>query len=309
MKQQISLWILLALTIITPALANPAVAVQADTTTPADSVSKKGWWTLGLETANNSSFYGRNTPTRYPYAAATVTYTHRTGLWASATTYQLFNTEDYIDETDVSVGYSFSMGKRATGTLSYSRFFFSDNTPLVKAVTSNAATAYTTLDWKYILTGLKTSYVFGGSNDLFVVLENSRYIPLNPIWKGKTIVGLDPKISITSGTQEFSETHTTEQKKKIIGNPTTGGGILDPLIPGKGGNNNNNGGTTTTTTTTTTTEHKFKVLNYDFQVPLVVYLGSFEVEPSWRYSIPVNLLEGDESKAQSFYTLNISYTF
>ncbi len=296
--------------LLTPVLAHASETAMPDTVAAADSVSKKGWWTLGLETANNSSFYGRNTPTRYPYAAATATYTHRSGLWASATTYQLFNTEDYIDETDLSVGYSFSISKRAAANLGYSRFFFSKNTPLVKAVTSNAVTAYTTLDWKYLLTGLKTSYVFGGSNDLFVVLENSRYIPLNPIWKGKRIVGLDPKISITLGTQEFSVTHT-EQQKKVINNPSTGGGggILDPLIPGKG--NNNNGGTTTTTTTktTTTTEHKFKVLNYDFQVPLVIYLGSFEVEPSWRYSIPVNLLEGDESKAQSFYTLNVSYTF
>ncbi|WP_242923320.1 hypothetical protein [Pontibacter liquoris] len=308
MKPQLALWLLLGCILLSGSrlTATPILTpVKPDDTTPADSVTKKGWWTVSLETANNSSFYGRNTAKQYPYVAATVSYVHNTGLWASATTYQLFNTEDYIDETDVSAGYSFKISPRATGNISYSRFIFSENTPLVKSVTANALTANAAVDWKILYTALTSSYVFGGSSDVFVVLENSRYIALNPLWKGKRAIGLDPKISLTGGTQEFSETHTiTEQNKKSVGGAI--GGILDPLKPGNG-NSGNNGGTTTTTTTTTV--HRFQLLNYEFLLPVVVSLGNFELEPSWRYSIPVNLLEGDESTAQSFYTFKASYTF
>ncbi|MFD2246084.1 hypothetical protein [Pontibacter ruber] len=297
MKQTFSLWILLGLVLMAPGLATATVATAAvtapDAPASADSVTKKGWWTAELEVANNSSFYGRSTAQRYPYASTSLTYLHQSGLWASATSYQLFDTEDFIDETDVSVGYTYLIGKRGKGNILYSHFFFSENSPLLKSVTNNALTAKTEVDWKYLYTALTTSYFFGGSSDLFVVLDNSRYIALNPLWNGKRAIGLDPKVSITAGTQEFSETYTVEKKPGF-------GGVLDPLRPGNG----KNGSTTTTTTT-----HKFRILNYDFLVPVVVNFGNFEVEPSWRYSIPVNLLEGDESKAQSFYSIKANYTF
>jgi hypothetical protein len=255
--------------------------------------------------------------------APTLTYVHATGLWASTTAYQLFNTDDYIDETDVSVGYSFQILKKVDANVSYSHFFFGRNSPLVKAATSNALNAYSALDWKYVYTALTTSYIFGRSNDVFTVLENSRYIALNPLWKGKKAVGLDPKISVTAGTQEFSQEYTTTEtyqtetgKKNENGKGSPIGGVLDPLLPGGGkgngngnGNGSNTGGTTTTTTTYTATKNKFQVLNYDFKLPLVVTLGSLEVEPAWRYSMPVNQLEGDISRSRSFYSMLLTYSF
>lgn len=303
--------------------AAPALSGGADTNTDPDSVKvKKGWWTVGAEVANNSSFFGRNTATRYPYAAASLTYVHRTGMWASVTSYQLFNTESYIDQTDISVGYSFKIRDLVETNLSYSRFIFGENTPLVNAFTSNAFSARAAIDWGILYTGLTTSYVLGDNHDLFAVLENSRFIPLNPLWNGRHVIGLDPKVTVTAGTQRFYETHTTTTKNNA-GLPTSGGssgsgpisgspvgGVLDPLKPG--GNNNpnnpNNNGNTTTTTTTTAVS-KFNVLNYELKLPVVIYLGNFELEPAYRYAIPVNKIEGDESKAQSFYSFNISYTF
>lgn len=309
-------------------LAPSAEAKKLSTDEPVDSVQKKtGWWTIGAEVANNSSFFGRNTATRYPYAAATVTYVHNTGIWGSVTSYQLFDTESYIDETDVSVGYSFMIKKVVEANVSYSRFIFGENTPLVNSFTSNALSARTALDWGILYTALSTSYVFGESNDVFTVLENSRFIPLNPLWGGRHVVGLDPKITVTAGTQRFYETHTTTTKNPgsapgsggssggngPIGGTPIGGTPFDPFNPGGGNNNkpgnggNNNGGTTTTSTTTEVS--KFNILNYDFKIPAVIYLGNFEIEPSYRYSIPVNKIEGDESKAQSFYSLSVNFTF
>ncbi|MBC5773976.1 hypothetical protein H8S95_07865 [Pontibacter sp. KCTC 32443] len=285
MKNQLYLWIMLAWALVGSAHAQ----------TTEDSVTRKASWSVALEAANNSSFYGRNTVTKYPYAAATLTYAHNSGFWASTTTYQLFETVDYIDETDVSVGYSFPISKRLSANLSYSHFFFSENAPMVKSVTENAVTASTTLDWKYLYTSLNTSYFFGESSDVIVQFENSRYIGLNPIWNGRNPVGLDPKIGVTGGTQEFSETYTVERKKELDD------WFEDVLKPGKDKEPE--------TTTTTTTKHKFQVLSYDFYVPLVVMLGNFELEPTYRYSVPVNKLEGDESKAQSFFSVKASYTF
>ena len=280
----------------------------------------KSSWTIGAEVANNSSFFGRNTAQKFPYAATSLTYVHRTGLWGSATSYKLFDTENTLDETDLSVGYSFKIRDFVETNLSYSHFIFSNNTPLVKAVTTDALSARTGLDWGVLYTGLTTSYIFGGNHDVFTVLENSRFIPLNPLWNGNRVIGLDPKVSIIAGTQRFSETHTTTTKNNNngtapgnnsdSGNPFGGGligGILDPK--GSGNNNNTNKNNGTTSTTTTTAVRRFNVLNYELKVPVVIYWGNFEIEPAYRYAIPVNKLEGDESRAQSFYSFNLSYTF
>ena len=279
----------------------------------ATDTTKSGWWVLGMEASNNLSFFGRNTPTRYPYIAPFVTYVHRTGLWASVSAYQLFNTEDFIDQTDLTLGYSFKIRKRLEVDLAYSHFIFGEHTPLVNATTTDALLAKTAYDWKYLYTALMGSYIIGSGNDVFTVLENSRYIPLNPLWKGIIPVGLDPKLSITAGTQRFSHSHTTTTTRKKAGGGGSGssgpiGGILDPLKPG-GGNDKPTEETEETTTTTTTHVNRFRVLNYELKVPVVVYYGNFEFEPSWRYSIPVNKIEGDESRAQSFYTMSIKYTF
>ncbi|RAU81956.1 hypothetical protein [Pontibacter arcticus] len=289
-------------------LVAPALSFAAPSLLPIDAIVstdttkvKKGWWTVGAEVANNSSFFGRNTAVRFPYAAASLTYLHRTGLWASVTSYKLFDTAGYVDETDLSVGYATKISDLVEVNLSYSRFIFGENTPLVKAATSNATSAKAALDWGILYTGFTTSYIFGESHDIFTVLENSRFIPLNPLWNGKHVIGLDPKVSVTAGTQRFYETHTT-----TTGGGSTGGkpgkgkllpGVLAP--PGSG----------STTTTTTEVVSKFKVLNYELKLPVVMYWGNFELEPAYRYSIPVNKIEGDNSEAQSFYSFNISYTF
>lgn len=309
MKSKRSLLTLLAFAFSISAYAGSPAAVISETASSDTLVAKQNFWTIGLEASDNSSFYGRNSPVKYPYAAATLTYSFHNGFWASVTSYQLFDTEDYIDETDLSIGYSFNIGKRVSANLSYSHFFFSENAPMIKSVTENAVSAYTALDWNILYSALTTSYFFGNSNDVFLVFENSRYIGLNSLWNGKNPVGLDPKIGVTAGTQEFSQTYTVERKNELDekaggGLGGIGGGILNP---GGNGNGNNTGGTTTTTTTET--KHSFNVLNYDIHVPLVIMLGNFEFEPSYRYSIPVNQIEGDESKAQSFYSVKASFTF
>ncbi|MBD1395719.1 hypothetical protein H9Q13_00950 [Pontibacter sp. JH31] len=290
-----------------------AFSARAGMDEAADS-TKTGWWVVGMEASNNSSFYGRNTANRYPYIAPSVSYIHRTGIWASVSVHQLFNTEDYIDQLDMTLGYSFKIRKRLEVDLAYSHFSFGENTPLVNASTTDALLAKAAYDWKYVYTAFTGSYILGSGNDVFTVLENSRYIPLNPLWQGLLPVGLDPKVSITAGTQRFSETHTTTTRKKAAtGNGSSGsgpvGGILDPLKPGGGSNNPSQGPDEEVTTTTTTNVSRFRVLNYELKVPVVVYYGNFEFEPSWRYAIPVNKLEGDESRAQSFYTLSVKYTF
>lgn len=294
-------WLLLAPALIT---AKPLALALVDSTAGVDTAkAKKSWWTVGAEVANNSSFFGRNTAQRFPYAAASVTYLHRTGLWASLTSYKLFDTASFVDETDISLGYSFKIRDLVETNISYSRFIFGENTPLVKAATSNIVSVKGALDWGILYTGLTTSYVFGNNQDVFTVLENSRFIPLNPLWNGKRVIGIDPKITITAGTQHFYETHTTTRNgsggSRKPGKGNASGGILDP--------GTNNSGTTTTTSTETVS--RFNVLNYDLELPVVIYLGSFELEPAYRYSIPVNKIEGDESEAQSFYSFNISFTF
>src|SRR5687768_3307088 len=117
MKKLIGFCYLLSLGFFSPAFAAPGTSLPVEPA-PSDSTSKKGWCTIGLEVANNASFFGRNTAIQYPYIAPSLTYTHASGLFISAMSYQLFDTEDFIDETDLTAGYIFNIGKRLDGSVS-----------------------------------------------------------------------------------------------------------------------------------------------------------------------------------------------
>ncbi|TGE29415.1 hypothetical protein [Hymenobacter metallicola] len=254
-------------------------------------VAKHGSFRAELTYGTNSSFFGRTQLTRYPYAAGELTYTSRFGVWGSVVGYNLFDTSSFVDETDLSVGWDGDLSKTVDASLSYSRFLFAENSPLVKSSVNNSLDGYLGWDWGYVYSRLNASYLFGESNDFFLVLDNSRYFEIDKVFTPEGYVSFEPRLSVMAGTQHFVETSIEQQI--LRGNNGNG--------KGKG-----KGGTTTTTTVTETPVTRFRVLNYELRVPVTYSLGMVSVQAAWRYSIPVNLLPEDVSQARSYFTTSIS---
>ena len=262
----------------------------------ADSTGKKTRTLfLGLTYGSNSSFLGRYQTEVLPYYSADISYKSKGGFFLSVLAYDINNSLTFLDEVDVMAGWNIDLSKRVDASVFYTRYFFTESTELIKASVANTASASMGLDWSYLYSKITGHYIFGGAHDFFLVIDNSRYIEFPQIFRKDDYFALDPKISIITGTQTFVDTHYVSQGTPLIrpGNAPSRGN------PGSGGSTN--------PSTTETSQTIFNVLSYEFSLPVSYNTGRFSFEITGRYSIPVNLLEGDPSVPSFFFTGGVVY--
>jgi len=247
---------------------------------------------LGLNYGSNSSFLGRYQAEILPYYMTDISYKSKTGFWLSLFAFDINNSLTFVDEVDVMGGWNVDLSKRVDASFFYTRYFFTESTELIKESVANTATASLGLDWSYVYTKITGHYIFGGAHDFFLVFDNSRYIEFPDLFRKDNYLSFEPKISIIAGTQTFVDTHYINQ-----GSPL-------PRPPGRG---NPRGGGGTPTSTVESSRTTFNVLSYEFICPVAYNIGKFSFELNGRYSIPVNLLEGDTSTPQFFFTGGVVY--
>ena len=253
---------------------------------------------IGATLGNNSSYLGRYQSARLPYYATDVTYKHKSGWWMAATAYQVLNSVSFIDEVDLMGGWNMDLTKKLDASFYYSRFFFSPESDLIKASVSNSFNASAGLDWGFVYTRLSGSLLLGEATDFFLVLENSRYFEIEKFLHKKDYLSFEPKISLIAGTQTFVETHLVKRNSPVsapinspVGGGRPGGGPGGPSAPGS------------TDSQSSTTA--FSIMTYELNLPLSYTFHKTSLEFSGRYTIPVNLLDGDTSTPQLFLTASI----
>lgn len=258
--------------------------------------ARERYFIFGTAWGNNSSFLGRNQEERLPFLSTDFSYISKSGFWLSAVAYQVLNTASTIDEVDLSAGWSFYPSDRIDAALYYSKFFFSPESSLLKASTGNTANGYVGLDWNILYSRITATATFGGSTDVFLILDNSRYFSTGSLLHKSDTVSIEPRFSLIAGTQTFVENHMTRQGISPVYSPGTG----RPGGPGAGGKGAG-------TTEEQSTQTSFNILNYELALPVTYSIGKLSLEITPRYSIPVNQLEGSEIPAQLFVTTSLYY--
>lgn len=253
----------------------------------------------GLTYGNNSSFLGRYQTQVLPYYSVDLSYKTKGGLWFSCVTYGISGTTTLVDEIDLLAGWNFNLSKRVDASLFYTRYFFTETTDLLKSSVQNTTSASIGLDWGLLYSKISSNYIFGGANDFFLVFDNSKYIEFPQVFNDKDYFSIEPKLSIIAGTQTFVESHMISQ----------GVPVAVPIGGGPGGPRGrpSGGGGATSTTTAEASKTSFSILSYEVSLPLAYTTGRFSFEVSGRYCKPVNLLEGDNSVPQFFFTGGILY--
>jgi hypothetical protein len=268
----------------------PLCQVHAQDTL-ATKASRHGALSASLGYGSNLAFYGRIQPVAYPYLTTELTYTSKVGVWASVVVSNLLPTPTLVDETNLVVGWDGDLTKRMDASISYSRFFFPPNSPLIKSSVNNSIESYLGYDWGYLYSRLNADFLFGpDSRDGFVQLDNSRYFSLKKLGKG--VLSTEPKLSVLAGTQNFDAVSVVQQLQR--GNSTKSMG---------------KGKTKQHQITTTTYSTRFSVLAYELQVPLTYTVGRVTGQATYRYLVPVNLVDDEDSVASSFFTATLQVTF
>lgn len=259
--------------------------------TLATKASRRGMLSASLGYGSNLAFYGRIQPVNYPYLTTELLYTSKFGVWASVVVSNLLPTSTLADETNLVVGWDGDLTKRLDASISYSRFFFPPNSPLIKSSVNNSIESYLGYDWGYLYSRLNADFLFGpDSRDGFVQLDNSRYFSLKRLKYRE--LSTEPKVSALAGTQNFDAVSVVQQLQR--GNSTKS--------IGKGKTKNHQ-------ITTTTYSTRFSVLAYELQLPLSYTIGKVTGQATYRYLIPVNLVDDEESVASSFFTAALQVTF
>jgi hypothetical protein len=268
----------------------PLHAAQAQDTL-ATRAPRRGSLSALVGYGSNLAFYGRVQPVPYPYLTSEVRYTSRFGLWASVVVSDLLPTGTVLDETNLLAGWEGDLTKKLDASVSYARFFFAPNSPLIKSSVNNSVESYLGYDWGYVYTRLNADFLFGpDSRDGFVQLENSRYFALKTL--GKATLSAEPKLGVIAGTQNFDAVSVVQQLQR--------GNSIKSLGKGKTKNHQ---------ITTTTYSTRFDVLAYELQVPVSYTLGKVMGQVSYRYLVPVNVPDDDESSPSSFLTATFLVTF
>lgn len=259
--------------------------------------STKATLTIAAMYNSNINYYGQVTAERYPYVLFNATLRFHSGLYFSGGGYKLLNYGPAISETDLGIGYDYDVSERTALGLSYTHSFFPTNSPLLKASNNNNLNASAAHQWPWFKTGLSFDLAFGRQTDVFLSFENTKEIEIGTLFNDKNLISISPAIELTAGTTRFYETYIIEKTKRQNGN---GKGKSDSA-PG-----NANGSTTEVVENYV---DQFKLLSYNFKLPLNWSNGNFLAEASYQFSILGNSKEENVKHQQSFFGFAMYYQF
>jgi hypothetical protein len=267
-----------------------AISVKAQSDTISTDSSKKVRVSLALTHNSNLNYYGRTDSIRSSGVFPTLEVSFGKHFYVRGSA--VFSYADAVSPvyngTVAQAGYQFNNNNKWVGDLYFSKIFYRDQSTLVQsAIRSQAGFNLSFLNKYLNLNGGvdakfsdKTDFGATGSVDhLFRVIE-----------KQKTRLLIDPFAAVYAGSQNFS--YSYKEKR---------GQLFDVFLPDQ--------------------ENKvdvkaFKVLAYEFGVPIVLVRSGFQFTVTPSYILPQNLIsikdrpELNERGSNMFYlTTGVKYNF
>jgi hypothetical protein len=262
--------------------------IVADT----DTVIREQSVSLHVNYGSDIQFFGRTGPVKYPFASGDAIYNFKSGFFVYGSAVQVFGYTPLVDEIDLGTGYLYNYTKKITGTLSYTRFLFTDDAPpVIMSASTNDINFKNSFNWGFAKSSATFDYLFGSANDYFITLSTTKHIETDwSIFDDKDYLSFDPGVSMIMGTQNFVGRYSTEHSQQLYFNNQIPG--LDVPPPFR---NYDNG--------------RFNALNYSIKLPIAYNRPHSTFEASWKYSIPVNVEGALKNRHEIFFNLTFYYLF
>ena len=272
------------------AFNSPLHHASADT----DTVFRKRSISIGANYGSDVQFFGRTGPVSYPFVSTDVVYNTKSGWFLYGSAVKVLGYNAPVDEADLGAGYFYRYSKKFSGSISYSRFIFNENSAkVIKSASSNDINWKNSFDWKIAKSSIVVDYLFGDANDYFITLNTSKYMETNfGIFDDKDYLSFNPGASVILGTQNFVGKYSDQHPDQLD---------LDDyyILVSKSGPaplpRYNNG--------------RFTALNYSFKLPIAYNRPHYTLEASWKYSIPVNVEGILKNRHEVFFNLTFYYLF
>ena len=263
---------------------------------------------LNVNFINDAVFMGRKDSIATPYLYPSILYHNKSGLYASGSfSYLTKSSESRIDLFLITAGYDFSI-KKLTGDISFTKYFFNDDSYNVISEVEADLTASIIYDLDIINLGVTANTYFNKNNDsdFFLSSEVS-----HDFVSEKTKFQISPTIGIYFGTQNFYEEYYINNRfsSKAVGE---GEGEGDGQGEGEG-----DGSTQPTTGVVIQESEKFNMMALEFSLPMWYVYDSFTfmflpaiVLPQNSTTLIIDGIVTKENLDTTFYAvIGVSYRF
>ncbi|KGL59339.1 hypothetical protein [Polaribacter sp. Hel1_33_49] len=267
---------------------------------------------LNVNFINDAVFMGRKDSIATPYLYPSILYHNKSGLYASGSfSYLTKSSESRIDLFLITAGYDFSI-KKLTGDISFTKYFFNDDSYNVISEVEADLTASIIYDLDIINLGVTANTYFNKNNDsdFFLSSEVS-----HDFVSEKTEFQISPTIGIYFGTQNFYEEYYINNRfsSKAVGE---GEGEGDGQGEGEG-QGEGDGSTQTTTEVVIQESEKFNMMALEFSLPMWYVYDSFTfmflpaiVLPQNSTTLIIDGIVTKENLDTTFYAvIGVSYRF
>jgi len=218
----------------------------------------------GINYLSNNVYLGRKDTVNMPYITGTVGYYHKSGLYLNGSVSYLPNSDPgRIDLVTVEGGYHFKTGK-FEGQATAAKFFFNSLSNNVKAELKGAVSFLGAYDLSFIKPVITPMLNISNKLDFTLTtgLEHTFYSEDNDF-------DITPTINMNGSTQNYYSSYYKDRKFKVKKKKVT--------VVEKG-----------TVTGVVLDASQFKILDYEFTLPVNYVYKKFTFNFTPTYAIPVN---------------------
>ncbi len=230
---------------------------------------------------NQFAFWGRNYNQKIPFLATSLMYYIHSGVWIGASNFSFFN-QAIPTQYGLSLGYFKEVTPKIDWHSSYSQFYVQSSSVPSPYNTQGYFQTTFGIDWGLLFSNFQAHVLINQHSDFFFTTYHSRYFEFNELFLKKVKVSFEPKVSFTCGTHNF------EYANGLVFAPG-GGGVISQPGPDAGQGS------------------KIQALNFDFVFPLKFAVSYFSIEPSWKYTLPMNANPIYPASGFSIFALEASY--
>ncbi|MEO8862179.1 MAG: hypothetical protein ABI358_12185 [Ginsengibacter sp.] len=237
-------------------------AAKAQEDAKADT-SEKAHWEAALNYLSNSVYLGRQDSTRIPYLTPSLDYYTKSGFYfGGSMSYLGYKGVSRIDFVSLQAGYTFIVSN-FEGDITATRDFYNKQSENVKAEAKGALNTTFSYDFKFIKPIVQAAVTFSTKNDYYAAfgLEHS-------FFTDEDNLEIAPSFMVNASTQNTYSAYYSKRKYAAKNKTQRGPGTLITAI--------------------LLNASKFKIMDYEFSMPVNFSTGKFLFNFTPTAAIPVN---------------------
>ena len=221
----------------------------------------KSYFEAGLSYLSNNVYLGRHDSLKIPYLTPSFNYYNKSGFYAGTSLSYLTSAgNSRVDLVEIEAGYAFTKNK-LSGIISADKDFYNSQSKNVRAETKGSLNATLSYDLGFIKPSLQSGIVFSSTDDYYASfgLDHSFFFDDDNF-------EITPTFLINASTQNYYNSYLIKRKYKT----------------------KKKNQTVTSTKAYLPNTSQFKIMDYEFSVPLDYSLGKFIFDITPTASLPVN---------------------